>query len=198
MKNLQKVGGMAALAHTAALVVGMLLSFSVMFPLLDTAPDQAEQFLTANPALGYLWTVVVDWGSAITLVILLLALYARMKPGSPALLRAAVLCGLLWAGLTVGTGGLTLHHFGIVANLFGSGPAQAAACTALVRSFWVLLLSLAAFRTSGLPRATAYLGVFLGIVGMLTMIPAIAEPVFMVFGPGMMVWPAWVGIVLLQ
>ena len=57
--------------------------------------------------------------------------------------------------------------------------------TALVRSLWVLLLSLAAVRTGGLTRALGYLGVFLGIAGSLTMIPALAETMFMIFGPGM-------------
>src|SRR3990170_1606473 len=96
------------------------------------------------------------------------------------------------------TGSLTLHNFGVVANLYGSVPAQAAAWTALVRSLWVLLLSLDAVRTGGLIRAPGYLGVFLGIAGILTMIPALAEIMFMNFGPGMMVWSAWVGIVMLR
>jgi hypothetical protein len=169
-----------------------------MYPLLDAAPDPAQRFLADNPALVFVWNWIVDWGSAITLVILLLALYERLKAGSPALLLAAVVCGFLWAGLTLGTSNLMLHNFGVVANLSGTTPAQAAAWTALVRALWVLLLSLSAVRTGGLPRAIGYLGVFLGIAGCLTTIPAFAEPMFMIFGPGMMIWPAWVGIVLLR
>jgi hypothetical protein len=38
----------------------------------------------------------------------------------------------------------------------------------------------------------------LGIAGSLTIIPALAEAMFMIFGPGMMVWSAWVGIVMLR
>lgn len=198
MKNLQKIGGIAALGHTAALVVGVVLSFTWMFPLLDAAPDQAQKFLAGHQFLVYLWNWIVDWGAAITLVVMLLALYERLKPGAPALMQAAVVFGLLWAGLTIGTSSLTLHNFGVVANLHGTQAAQAAAWTALVRSLWVLLLSLAAVRTGGLTRATGYLGVFLGIAGSLTMIPAIAEPMFMIFGPGTMIWSVWVGIVILR
>ena len=146
----------------------------------------------------YLWKVIVDWGSAITLVILLLALYERIQAGSPAFMRVALVFGFLWVGLTIGTGDLMLHNFGVTANLHGSTPAQTAAWTALVRSVWVLLLSLAAVRTGGLPKTTAYLGVFLGIAGLLTMIPTVTETMFMIFGPGMMVWSAWVGIILLR
>lgn len=198
MNNLQKWGGIAALGHAAALVVGMVLGFTLMFPLLDAAPDQVLKFLADNQTLVYLWNLIVNWGSAITLVIMVLALYERLKAASPALMQTATVFGFIWAGLIVGTGNLMLHNLGVVANLYGTDPAQAAAWTALVRSLWVLLLSLAALRTGGLTRAPSYLGVFLGIAGILTMIPALAETMFMIFGPGMMVWSAWVGIVMLR
>lgn len=198
MGNLQKVGGIAALGHAATLVVGMVLSFTLMFPLLDATPDQALHFLPDNQTLVYLRTLIVDWVSAITLVIMVLALYQRLKAGSPALMRTATAFGLIWAGLIMGTGNPMLHRFGVVANLHGNDAAQAAAWTALVRSLWVLLLNLAALRTGGLTRAPSYLGVFLGIAGILTMIPAMAETMFMIFGPGMMVWSAWMGIVMLR
>jgi hypothetical protein len=198
MENFQKLGGAAALGHTFALAVGMVLSFTWMFPLLDAAPDRALRFLSSHQSLVTLWNVIVDWGSAITLVIMLLVLYERLKAGSPKLMSSAVVLGFLWAGLTIGTGDLMLHNFGVVANLYGSVPAQAAAWTALVRGLWVLLLSLAVVRAGGLPRKISYLGVFLGITGCLTTVPALAEILFVIFGPGMMVWSAWVGIVMLR
>jgi hypothetical protein len=183
MKNLQKFGGVSALGHAAALVVGMVVSLTLMLPLLDTAPDQALKFLSSNQTLVFLWNLIVAWGSAITFVVLLLALYERMKAGSPAFMRATVVFGFLWAGLTIGTGNLMLQNFGVVANLHGSAPAQAAAWTALVRSLWVLLLSLAVLRAGGLTRAPGYLGLFLGVAGILTLVPAFAEMLFMLFGP---------------
>ena len=77
MKNLQKMGGIAALGHAATLVVSMVLSFTLMFPLLDATPDQAQKFLVENQILVNLWTLLVDWGSATTLVVMLLALYEK-------------------------------------------------------------------------------------------------------------------------
>lgn len=198
IKNLQKIGGIAALVHTAALVVGMVLSFTLMFPLLDATPDQAQKFLSSNQYLMHLWNWIVDWGAAITLVVMLLALYVRLKPGAAALMQAAVVFGFLWAGLTIGTSNINLHNFGAVANLFGSVPAQVAAWTALARSLWVLLISLAALRTGELTRALGYLGVFLGIVGGFTLVPTLTEAMFMIFGPGMMAWSAWMGIIMLR
>ena len=48
MKNLQLLGGIAALGHTMALAVGAVLSFTVMFPLLDAAPDQSRTILASH------------------------------------------------------------------------------------------------------------------------------------------------------
>jgi hypothetical protein len=198
MENVQKIGGVAALGHTFAMVVGMFLSFTWMFPLMNAVPDQAQKFLDSHQALGTLWNVIVDWGAVITLVILLLVLSERLEAGSPKLTRVAEVLGFLWAGLTIGNSNLMLHNFGVVANLYGSFPAQAAAWTALVRGLWVLLLSLAVVRTGGLARMIGYLGMFFGITGCLTTVPAFAEILFRIFGPGMMVWSAWVGIVMLR
>lgn len=124
MNTLQKWGGIAALGHAAALVVGMVLGFTLMFPLLDAAPDQVLKFLADNQTLVSLWNLIVYWGSAITLVIMVLALYEQLKAGSPALIQTATLFGFIWAGLIIGTSNLMLHNLGVVANLFGKDPAQ--------------------------------------------------------------------------
>lgn len=87
---------------------------------------------------------------------------------------------------------------GVVPNLIRNGPAQVAAWTALARSLGVLLLSLAAVRPGGSARASSTLSMCLGLVGILTTVPAITKIMFMIFGPGMMVWSAWVGINMLR
>ena len=212
MNHLQKAGGIAALLHAAAYVVGMVLGFALIFPLLDAAPDRYLKFLADNQGLVYVWNLISYWGSAITLVIMVLALFERLKADSPALMQTATVFGLIWAGLIIASGNLMLHNLGVVANLYGTDPAQAVtAWTALesvengivsgnelVGSLWVLLLSVAALRTGGLTRALNYLGVVLGIAGILTIVPALAESMIMIFGPGMIVWSAWVGIVMLR
>ena len=105
-----------------------------------------------------------------------------------------------------------LHNAGVVAGLYGQDPAQAATAwialqavevgitsgNELVGSLWVLLLSVAALRTCQLNRALNYLGMVLGVAGMLTIVPALYDSLVMIFGPGMIVWSVWVGIVLLR
>ena len=151
-------------------------------------------------------------GFGLTLVIMVLALFERLKDGSPALAQTSAAFGLIWAGLIIASGNLMLHNLGVVAGLYGADPAQAVtAWTALqavengitsgnelVGSLWVLLLSVAALRTGALPRALNILGVLLGVAGTLTIIPALFENLIMIFGPGMVVWSVWLGIALLR
>ena len=87
------------MSDAAALVVGMVFSFTLMFPLLDAAPDRALKFLAGNPALVTFWNLI-DWLAAITVVIMLLPVYEWLSPGSPALTLTAAAFGLIWAGLT--------------------------------------------------------------------------------------------------
>lgn len=212
MSNLQKSGGIAALLHAAAYVVGMVLGFALIFPLLDATPDQYLTFVSENQTLVYLWNLISYWGSAITLVLMALALYERLKDGSPALAQTATAFGLIWAGLIIASGNLMLHNIGVVAGLYSADPAQAATAwnalqaveigitsgNELVGSLWVLLLSVAALRTGQLSRALSIFGVVLGVAGMLTIAPALSDSLVMVFGPGMVVWSIWLGIALLR
>ena len=212
MNSLQKSGGIAALLHAAAYVVGLVLGLALIFPLLDAAPDHYLKFLSENQTLVYLWNLISYWGSAITLVIMVLALYERLKDGSPALAQIATALGLIWAGLIIASGNLMLHNLGVVAGLYGTDPAQAVTAwkvlesvevgitsgNELVGSLWVLLLSVAALRTGQLNRALNILGLVLGVAGMLTIVPALYDSLVMVFGPGMIVWSIWLGIVLLR
>jgi len=206
------MGGIAALLHAAAYIVGIILGVTLIFPILDANPGQYVAFVAENQILVDVWNLISYWGSAITLVIMVLALYERLKGRSPALMQTATAFGLIWAGLIIASGNLMLHNLGVVAALFGNDPAQAATTwtaleavetgiasgNELVGSLWVLLLSVAALRTGGLPRALSYLGLVLGVAGILTIIPALAETTIMIFGPGMIVWSVWAGIILLR
>ena len=68
----------------------------------------------------------------------------------------------------------------------------------MVGGLWVLLVSWAALRAGGLPRALSYLGIVLGITGILhTAVPAL-DVLGAVFGLALIVWFVWLGIVLVR
>jgi hypothetical protein len=69
MKNtritLQKIGGIAALGHTAAPGVDMVLSFTVMIPLLNAPPERGLNFLTDSKTIifryGLYYVFLQQW-----------------------------------------------------------------------------------------------------------------------------------------
>ena len=213
MKSFDKMGGIAALGHAAALVVGIGMAVTLVFPVLNAEPEQYMAFVADNQALMRIWILVSYWCSAATVVVMALALFNRMKAGSPALMQVATVFGVIWAGLIIGSGNLMLYDFGVIANLYRIDPAQASTAwlaleavetgmvsgNELVGGLWVLLLSLAGLRTGALPRSLNYLGVALGVTGILTLIPAFVEATeSMAFGLGIIVWSVWLGVVMLR
>jgi len=208
----QKAGGIAALAHAAAYVVSMVIGIVVMFPMLDAEPAGYLAFLAANQTLIYLWNLLAYWVSAIALVLIVLALYERLKSGSPALMQTASVFGFIWAGLIIASGNLMLSNIGVVTGLVAQDPVQAVTVWSalqavengitsgneLVGSIWLLLTSVAILRTGALARGLGYLGIVLSAAGILTLITPLALTLAMIFGTGLIVWCVWLGIVLLR
>lgn len=210
MKNLQKMGSVAALFHAAAYLIGIVMYFAVLSPIIDATTEQYVAQLADYQTTLTVWIFVAYWVSGFCLVVVALALYERLKAGEPALMQLSTVLGIIWAGLIIGSGNLMMHGFDQIAQLYGTNPAQAEAAVLtvgivengiisaneLIGGLWVLLLSWSALRTGHLNKSLNYLGVLIGISGILTMIPPIAEATQTFFGLSMIVWFAWLGIVL--
>ena len=166
-------------------------------------------FLADNQASIYIWNLITLILFSIILVPLALALYERLKAGSPAIAQTATGFGLIWAGLLIAAGMVINIGSGAVVDLFEEGSAQAESLWLAIDSvgnglsggmeiagpIWVLLVSLAALRAGVLPKALNYLGVVMAVAGLITIVPAL-ETVGAVFGLGLIVWLAWLGIVM--
>jgi len=216
MNDLQKMGGVAALIETATLVVGFALYFTLLasadYGSLDVDPVQNVAFLADNQAIMYTWNLIIYVVFGVFLVVLALALHDRLKAGSPAMVRTATAFGLIWAGLVIASGMVANIGAGIVVDIYGNDPAQAASVwltlsfvveglgggNEIVGGLWVLLVSSAALRAGGLPRALNYLGVVVSVAGLLTVVPALGELGGAIFGLGSIAWFVWLGIVMLQ
>ena len=83
MKNLQKMGGVAALYEAASYIIAMVGYLVVLDTLDDVDPVQQVVSLVENQAVYYILNLIayVFWGFA--MVVLTLALYQRLKSGSP-------------------------------------------------------------------------------------------------------------------
>jgi hypothetical protein len=213
MKNLQKMGGIAALYAAAATLIGLVGYLLVLGTLDDVDPVEKVASLVDNQAFIYILNLIVYvfWGFAV--VVLALALYQRLKSGSPALALTATVIGLIWATVIIASGMISNYGMGIVIDLYGTDPAQAgtvwlaiasvvdglsAASGEILGGPWVLLVSWAALRAGELPKALNYLGLVIGVAGILSTIPALFLTLALVFGMGKIVWMIWLGIVMLR
>jgi hypothetical protein len=214
MMNLQKMGGVAALIGAATNLVGLVLGFTLLASYVtgDLEPVQEVAFFVNNQAIMYIWNLIIYVVFGVSLVVLVLALYERLKAGSPAMMQIATVFGFIWAALVLAIGMVANNDLGVVVDLYGKDPAQAASVwmaldsveTGLgggekfVSGLWILLVSWAALRAGGLPRALNYLGVVIGVAGILTVVPALEMLVGIVIGLGLLVWFVWLGIVMLR
>jgi hypothetical protein len=216
MDGLQKMGGVAALVMAATWAVAFAVLLGVLMPAgyFDEAVTAVEKarIITDNQALasiGYLIPYVA-WG--ILLVVLALALHDRLKAGMPAVAQIATAIGLIWAGLVIASGLVATLGIRVVAELYGTDAAQAGAVWAPVEAVvgglggdagevlggvWLLLIGWAALRARELPRALSFLGIVLGVAGILTVVPPL-EPASFVYGLGLIAWFVWLGIVMLR
>ena len=216
MKSLQKMGGVSALIMAATWVVAFAVLLGILLPAgyfaEDVAPVGKARIIVDNQvmaSIGYL-VPYVAWG--IFQVVLVLALYDRLKASAPAMAQTATAIGLIWAGLVIASGMVATLGIRTVVDLYGTDAAQAGSVWVTVETVagglggeagevlggvWLLLIGWAALRARELPRALNYLSLVLGVAGVLTVIPLL-EPAAFLYGIGFIVWFVWVGIVLLR
>ncbi len=208
----QKAGGLAALYLALAYLIAMpYFLLAVDYPGV-TDPVQKVALLAehrGSMSAVYLVTYVIF---GIALAVLSLTLHRRMKDGAPVMMQAATVVGLIWAFALVASG--LVFNFGMetVAALYSTDPAQAVAVWQAIEpvteglggaggeilgGLWVLLVSWTALRTGGLPRMLGWLGVAIGLVGIVSIVPALRDAQ-MIFGMLQIVWLVGTGIVMLR
>jgi hypothetical protein len=217
MKNLQKMGGIAALYEAAAYIVGMVGFLLVVDVSGVVDPVQKVALMVDNLAFLYIMHLIVYVVWAVFLVVLALALYERLKAGSPAMMQTATVFGMIWATVIIASGMIYNSGMENVVDLYGKDPAQAATVWLAIDSvlgglggsneilggIWILLISWAALRAGVLPRVLNYLGVAIGVAGIISVVPALAELFIYIFALGQIVWFqivwfVWLGIVMLR
>jgi len=147
------------------------------------------------------------------LIILSLALYDRLKSGAPAIMQVATAIGIIWAGSLIASGMVSNAGIAPVVALYAKDPAQAALTWQGIESvanglgngngeilggLLTLLVSLAALRAGGLPKGLNILGLLVGAVGIISLIPGLTEAMVGIFGLSQIIWFIWLGIVLLR
>ena len=212
MKTLQKSGGFAALYMAVAHLIGIVIFLVVLDYLSITDPVQKVALNVEKQSVIFSTNLLMYLFFGFALIVIALALYDRMKSGAPALMQAGTAIGIIWAGSLIASGMVANAGLATVVALYAKDPAQAAltfqgieavanglgnANGEILGGMWTLLVGLAALRTGGFPKGLNILGVFVGAVGILTIIPALTDFTGL-FGLGQIIWFVWLGIVLLR
>lgn len=214
MKNLQRMGGIAALIGAATNLLALVM-FITLAPkgYGSDDPSQVVAFFADNQALMRVLYQIQYLVFGVSLIFLTLALYELLKAGSPVLTQAVTTFGLIWAFLVIVIGTLSLNNLSTVVKLYGENPVQAATVwltfnsvetglgggggETIVSALWFLLLSWAALGARELPRVLNYLGVLIGVAGIISVVLA-SLSLMVVYGLGLIIWLVWLGVVLLR
>ena len=116
--DLQKLGGIAALIEAALYVTGFGLFLTVLDSSGHEGYVQQIAFVAANQVASYIAYLLIYVVFGVVLVVLALALHARLKNGSPAIIQQASAFGLIWAGLVIASGMIVIIGNSFVNRLF--------------------------------------------------------------------------------
>lgn len=213
MISLQKAGGVAALLAALAYVIGFAVIATLLNPGNTEGWSQAQKlsFLLERKTLFQTWTLFIYVVFGVVLVVLAVALHERFKTKAGALAPIATSFGLIWAGLVISSGMVASVGLETVAKLHSQDVAQAVSAWAVIAAIqdglgggveivgglWVLLISAASLHSRALPTLLGYLGVAVGMAGILTVAPPLSE-LGAVFGLGQIPWFAWIGALMLR
>lgn len=212
MKTLQKFGGFAALYMATAHLIGIVIFLVILDYLSITDPVQKVALNVEKQPVIFSTNLFMYVFFGFSLINLVLALYDRLKSSAPALMQVAVAIGIIWAGSLIASGMVANAGLATIVPLYAKDPTQAAltwqGIEAVVNGLGnangeilggplTLLVSLAALRAGGLPKGLNILGLLVGTVGIITIIPAL-NALTGVFGLGQIIWFAWLGVVLLR
>ncbi len=213
MKELKKFGGLAAFYLASAYIIGLILFIVVLDYPSITDPAQKLIVLVENQMVIFSTNLLLYVFFGLILVVLILALHEHLKPGAPALMQVTTVVGIIWAGSLIASGMISNAGIDLVVAIYAKDPAQAMLTWGIIETIatngigngngeilggvWTLLVSLAALRSGRLTKGLNILGLLIGAVGIITLMPGLKDLV-VIFGIGHLVWYVWVGILLLS
>lgn len=215
-RGLQHAGGVAALVKAATYVVGfgVLAVYLVPRGFLEVGSDPAAalDFLLDHQDAMYAWYLVLYLVGGVALVSLVLALHDRLRDAAAGLSQTAGAFGVIWAGILLASGMVSLVGQRAVIELAETDPASASTLWSSVRvvqdalgggieivgAVWVFLVGIACLRSGTLGRGLSALGIAVGVSGAWTLVPTVSDDAAPFFGVGFILWFVWVGVALLR
>lgn len=211
MNNLQKAGGIAAILEAVIYITAFIVYGAVLvYPPINADSIQELRFLTDNQLILSVMNLIIYVLFGIFLAVLVLATHQRLKEYSPVLSRIASVFGSIWVGLVIASGMIGNIGLNSVVELGAKEPEKAMLIWSsvsivteglgggneIVGGIWVLLLSLASIKERSFPKSFIFLGVVVGLAGILTIYPL--DVFTEIFGISQIIWFMLMGIFMLR
>jgi len=210
-KILQKIGGVCAIFEafiyiTAFIVYGGIL----VYPNANANIVEKLNFLSDN----YITLSILNFISyvlfGILLAVLVLATHERLKKYSPSFSKLASIFGFIWVGLVIASGMISNIGLKSVIETGINGPENAMQIwtsisiiteglgggNEIVGGIWLLLLNIIALKGKLLSKPLIFLGIIVGLVGILTVYPL--NLFTEIFGMSQIIWFFWIGIFMIR
>ncbi len=144
------------------------------------------------------------------MAVLVLAIYQRLKHNSPIFSKLASTFGIIWVGLVIASGMIANIGLNSVIAIGIKEPENAMLVWSsvniiseglgggneIVGGIWVLLLSIIALKGQIFSKPLIFLGIFVGIAGIITIYPL--EIFTEIFGISQIIWFLWIGIFMIR
>lgn len=205
MNKINLSAGVAAFSLALIYILGFAY-FGLLwrYPYDGSTSDQMIYLVNHHFSVGSIFFLIyVIFG--VVLSPLVLGLYEKNYQRAKQLAQLATLFGVLWVGLVIASGMISVIGLGQVVDLAGVDPNKAAETwrivsllteslgggNELVGGLWVLLISLCNLFNNIFSRQLNYLGVFVGVAGLATIYPA--DIFTEIFGIAQIIWFVWLG-----
>lgn len=213
--TLQKIGGLAGLTCAATYLFGFALLVTLLAPVGFGSGDIDARvvvtFIQDQSGLLIIWNTVIYILNALALILLVVALHARLKRATPDWAAVTHALGLIWATLVLGAGMIANVGVERAAILAPTDMDRAVALwetlhavelglgggNEIAGGVWIGLISLAGLIGHSLGKITIGFGLLTSVGGLLTLIPAIGDAAGAVFGLGAIAWFIAIGFTLL-
>lgn len=208
----QWTGGVAALYLAVAYLLAMPFFLVVVNYPAVTDPARKVALLASHHASMHAMYLVTYVVFGVVLAALALALHQRLKTTMPLMMQVATAVGLLWAFVLVASGMVFNAGMAAVVAQYHSDPGSAVSAWQAIEpvaqglggsggeilgGLWVLLVSVAGMRAAALPKPLGWLGLAVGLTGVLSIIPPLNDAA-VAFGLLQIGWFVGLGIVMLR
>jgi len=214
--QLQRAGGIAAIACALAYLFGFVLFFGFIEPPVDTSDIGRLHFIVSQRDTFFMGYMVIGIVFSFSLLLLNQSLQSVFKNHSPIIARYNSTIGNMWATFVLAStfiflislpflaiyadtsednAVIVLKSVDIVVDALGGG-------IELLGAIWVLLISFMGIKHSVYARATHVLGVAVGLAGIFTLFSGLSvfsgsvlfEASTAIFGLGQIVWFVLIGL----